>query len=278
MVSEFLRNGTRILGDSEPCCEFPAERGQVLRGYFEPNEDERERKLKQPTAAHRAIANLVLKGYFRLIVTTNFDRLLEQALADVGVQPVVISTADAVRGALPLAHSRCTLVKINGDYLDTRLRNTRDELERYEAPLDQLLDQIFDEYGLIVCGWSTDWDTALRAAMERCANHRFTTYWSARRPPTGSALDPVNLRRAVGVSIVDADRFFGERAEDPSALDSFSEVDPLSPKIAVAKLKKYLGCQPGFSGGEPWIRCGKASGPRRLGRRLRGSIGARRWA
>lgn len=63
----------------------PTERQQLLRGYLEPSEDERAEGIKAPTAAHRAIANLAAKGYIRVIITTNFDRLMEMALADAGV-------------------------------------------------------------------------------------------------------------------------------------------------------------------------------------------------
>src|SRR5438445_4614181 len=38
----------------------PSERQQLLRGYFEPTNDEREQGLKVPTATHRAIAQLVV--------------------------------------------------------------------------------------------------------------------------------------------------------------------------------------------------------------------------
>jgi hypothetical protein len=37
----------------------PAARQQLLRSYFEPTDEEREQGLKQPTAAHHAIASLV---------------------------------------------------------------------------------------------------------------------------------------------------------------------------------------------------------------------------
>jgi NAD-dependent SIR2 family protein deacetylase len=84
-----------------------AERAGFLRGYVEPNDDERARKQKLPTAAHRAIAAMVASGHVRVIVTTNFDRLLEQALDEVGVTPAVVASADAAEGALPLAHARC---------------------------------------------------------------------------------------------------------------------------------------------------------------------------
>ena len=74
-------------------------------------------------------------------------------------------------------------MKLNGDYLDTRIKNTSTELDSYHPSVDRLLDRVLDEYGLIVCGWSADWDTALRRAFERCPTHRYTTFWASRNPP-----------------------------------------------------------------------------------------------
>src|SRR5215211_402173 len=123
----------------------PAERMTILRGYFEPSEEEREQGLKRPTRAHRAIAALARDGFVRLILTTNFDRLLERALEEAGVVPDVVSTDDAVRGMLPYLHSRCTVVKLHGDYRDPRIRNTPAELAAYAPELDALLDRVLDE-------------------------------------------------------------------------------------------------------------------------------------
>ena len=39
----------------------PAERQQLLRGYWEPNDQEREEGEKKPTVAHRALATLAAK-------------------------------------------------------------------------------------------------------------------------------------------------------------------------------------------------------------------------
>ena len=220
-----------------------AERSQLLRAYFEPTEEELAEGRKRPSPAHKAIAQLIGRGYIRVVVTTNFDRLLEQALAEIGVQPVVISTADAVRGALPLAHSPCSIIKINGDYLDTRLRNTRGELERYDEPMDRLLDRVFDEYGVIVVGWSAEWDTALCAAFQRSLSRRFTTYWTQRGMLQPKAADLVSLRGAAVIQITDADGFFRELDEKISALETFSATDPLSAQVAVARLKKYLSAE-----------------------------------
>ena len=151
----------------------PTERSLLLRGYFEPTDRERAQGVKVPGAAHRALAQLAASGHLRLFLTTNFDRLLEQALEDAGVIPTVISSADSIDGAAPLAHSGCTVVKLNGDCRDTRIKNTAAELARYDASVDALLDRVLDEHGLIVCGWSADWDTALAAAFERCESRRY---------------------------------------------------------------------------------------------------------
>jgi hypothetical protein len=224
----------------EMLAKSSAARGHLLRSYFEQTEQDREEGKKAPTAAHKAIARLVSTGYARVIVTTNFDRLLEQALDAEGVIPTVISTADAVKGAVPLVHSRCTLIKVHGDYLDARLKNTRDELGKYEKPMNRLLDQIFDEYGLIVCGWSADWDTALRLAIERCPNLRFTTFWSAYSELKGAAQDVCQKRRAEVIIGRDADSFFTELADKVASLAEIGAQHPVTTPVAIATLKRYL--------------------------------------
>lgn len=75
---------------SAPLAELavsPAERRSILHSCIEPDEDRAEGK-KLPTAAHRAIAGLVRDGYVRVIVTTNFHRLLENALRGIGNEPL----------------------------------------------------------------------------------------------------------------------------------------------------------------------------------------------
>jgi hypothetical protein len=218
----------------------PAERNQLLKAYFEPNDEEREEGNKLPTAAHKAIAKMVARGYLRVIMTTNFDHLLEKALAEEGIEPTVISTADSVNGALPLVHTNCTIIKVNGDYLDTRIKNTRNELASYDEEIDKLLDRVFDEFGLIVCGWSGDWDIALRSALERCKNHRFTTYWTDIQSPTDNAKKLIELRRGELILIQNADAFFDGLAEKIFVLEEYNEPHPLSVKALVAQVKKYI--------------------------------------
>jgi len=218
----------------------PTERQQLLRGYFEPTEDERAQGLKTPSVAHKAIAQLVAAGYLRVIITTNFDRLIEKALDDVGVAPTIISTVDQIAGALPLAHSGATIIKLHGDYLDTRIKNTTTELSAYDVTLDKLLDRVFDEYGLIVCGWSADWDSALRVAIERCPSRRFTTFWATRSPLSDQAKRLSEHRKAEILQIGDSNQLFEGLWEKIRSLGDMAAPHPLSAKMAVATVKRYL--------------------------------------
>lgn len=217
-----------------------AERTQLLRSYFEPTAEELSQGVKAPTKAHRAVAELMRLGYVRVVITTNFDRLLEQALKDVGMEPVVISTPDAIKGAPPLAHSHCSIIKLHGDYLDHRLKNTAQELASYEQPMNDLLDRVLDEFGLIVCGWSAIYDTALRAAIERCPSRRYPTYWAVRGKPNEQAEKLIALRAGATITIASADEFFGDLRDNIVALERFQGSDPVSAKVAVARAKRYL--------------------------------------
>ena len=156
----------------------PTERSLLLRNYFEPTDEERREGVKVPTTSHRIMAQLALSGHVHLFLTTNFDRLLEKAMDDVGIVPQVLSTSDAIAGAVPFGQTKCTVVKLNGDYMDTRIKNTLAELDSYEPAVDSLLDRVIDEYGFIVSGWSAEWDKALRDAFERFQSRRYTTYWA----------------------------------------------------------------------------------------------------
>ena len=151
-----------------------------------------------------------------------------------------MSTADQIEGAPPLDHVRHLVFKVHGDYLDTRILNTEKELAAYPPEVDALLDRIFDEYGLIICGWSGDWDPALRRALERASSRRYTTYWTTRRRPSAVAQRLIAHRSAEEIQIEDANTFFEKLMEDVTAIEEFSKPHPLSVDVAVTKLKRYM--------------------------------------
>jgi len=216
------------------------ERRALLQDYFEPDEEEREAGTKVPTAAHRAVARLCSTGRIGIVLTTNFDRLLERALEAEGVSPIVIDTPDAVEGAPPLQHAGVTVVKVNGDYLDTRIKNTPEELNEYDERFTILLGRIFDEYGLVVCGWSGTYDTALIDALKRAAGRRYMAYWVSRGSPSEAERSLTSFIRGTSIEAEGADEFFADLLEKVEALDTFGGEDPLSARIAEATTKRYL--------------------------------------
>ena len=224
----------------ENIANTPTERQQLLRRYWEPNDHERDEGDKRPTAAHHAIAALAAQNFIRVIITTNFDRLIEQALRDAGVEPTVLSSSDHVQGALPLIHTRCCVLKLHGDYLDTRIRNTPTELETYPEEFENLLDHIFDEFGLIVCGWSADWDAGLRKAIYRTSSRRFTTYWTFYGEVGDNAKRLIEHRNAQKISIESAGEFFQTIQQSVQSIEEFSRPHPLSTEAAIASLKRYM--------------------------------------
>ncbi|MCK4226021.1 SIR2 family protein [candidate division WOR-3 bacterium] len=212
----------------------------ILRGYFEPNDKEREAGEKQPTKAHKAIAKLVKEGYIKLILTTNFDRLIEKALEEEGVNNYqILSTKNKIKGKAPYIH-RVTIIKLHGDYIDGEMKNTPEELSEYSKEKNKLLDKIFDDFGLIVCGWSAIYDDALRNALYRRKNRRYSIYWTVRSELSPEAKELVEFQEANLITIEDADTFYEELSNKIEALEEYNKPHPLSSAIAIEETKKYL--------------------------------------
>jgi len=217
----------------------PGARRGLLAGFFEPSEQDLQEGLKIPGPAHRAIADLARQGRVRVIITTNFDRLIERALEEAGVSPQVVSRPDAVAALAPLQHAAVTVIKIHGDYADLDMRNTIEELDTYPQPWQDLLARVFDEYGLVITGWSADWDNALVRALEHAALRRYPLFWDSRSSNGEKARRLLALHHGTTVPAATADDLFGGLSERLAALDRLSE-PPLSTALAVARLKRYL--------------------------------------
>jgi len=82
----------------EKLAPTPLERQRLLRDYFEPSSDDLAAGRKSPTAAHQAIARMVRAGSVKVIVTLNFDRLIEQAIRAEGIEPTVVGSPADIDG------------------------------------------------------------------------------------------------------------------------------------------------------------------------------------
>ncbi|MEI2775374.1 MAG: SIR2 family protein [Tetrasphaera sp.] len=221
----------------------PDTRQQLLRGYFEPDPTGGD-GARQPTAVHHALARLVALGHIRVVLTTNFDHLVETALRAIGIEPVVASSAADLAGLAPLHTMRCLVVHLHGDYVraDTLL-NTPEELGEYPKQVNAFLDRVFDEHGMVILGWSANYDVALREAWSRAANRRFASFW-VDPYPLGDVANDLATRRGVVVVIDHADSFLTRTAD---AVESIAEAGirhPATTAAAVNLTKKLLATEP----------------------------------
>jgi hypothetical protein len=192
-----------------------------------------------PTEAHRAIARLVKSGMISLIITTNFDPLMEEALKGENV-PYEVITEESDVTQMSIFPDRCRVVKVNGDFERGTLRITPEDLKKYPQVIEDYLKRIFREYGLVICGWSGIFDTHLSEIL--CTPEiprRYPVFWCLRK----EGRDPPKVFQALlpnGIDIDNADDFFTTLEV---MIERFSRFEPrttLSAAAAVRKVKEAL--------------------------------------
>ena len=230
----------------------PAERARVLSSYIEPDDDDLRAGRKQPTLAHRAIAKLAKYGCIRVIVTTNIDRLMESALSDEGIYPTVINSADDIEGMVPLSQGQfeCVVFKVHGDYKDIRSSNTEEELQMYPPAINQLLGQVFGEFGMVVCGWSARWDAALCNAIKNCESRLYSWFWAEHGETSEEAEELIQDREAGRITIEDADAFFAELLRRVERLKGIKPGDGGRIDRGVSILQNFVRRDLGIGGSE----------------------------
>jgi hypothetical protein len=205
----------------------PADYSHVLE-QLEPTRGGRQKRLAtyfgivSPSSAHQSLAELCASGKVQVIITTNFDQLMEQALIEHHVHHQVVNE-HTVTGMQPLVRGIVTVIKVNGDYLSLGMRNTSLELARYTRPLTTTLREVLRDFGLIVVGWSGQWDTALRDLLQANSARNYPMYWVAHQGEVCDAAQQlIDNRRAYQIASNGADEFFGELGSRLDRLDQLA--------------------------------------------------------
>lgn len=213
----------------------PTERQGILRGFFEPDG-----QLPEPTEAHRAVARLMKSGAVRIVITMNFDRLFEQALREEGIEPLVVATDAQAASLGPLHAAKNCVIHLHGDYQDAlSLRNTADELSRYPDSIRAVLEQVLREYGLIIAGWSAEYDPALRTAIEQNYPRRYTATWIDPADMRGTAIEMLTRLQGQRVQAT-ADEAFGHLVDAVESLSTRQSRNPLTLPVAIETAKREL--------------------------------------
>lgn len=135
--------------------------------YFqETYPDERERRKyidhvvtgRRPPLGHLALGALAKLGKLKRVWTTNFDRLLEDAFVTMlgSTDAFAVATLNNPQQAheTSVEQDRLLLVKLHGDFVSKKLKNTNDELKRQDSELRACLSRECANFGLAVAGYS----------------------------------------------------------------------------------------------------------------------------
>jgi hypothetical protein len=106
--------------------------------------------------------------------------------------------------------------------------------------MNRRLDEVFENFGLIICGWSGAWDHGLREAMERCKSRRYSTYWADPIELKGRGQTLLRSREAQFLHIESSDKFFCDLRDKIQAMQAMTAPHPLTVPVAVATIKKLL--------------------------------------
>jgi NAD-dependent SIR2 family protein deacetylase len=210
-----------------------------------PDRDARARFVRDQLAGRRPhpgqhmLAALVAAGLAPVLITTNFDTLLEDAIRpaldpDAAARLTVLDPESSGRAAFTLAtDARPLLMKIHGDLGAVTVKNTTMELDQQDERLRAAALGLLGRYGLLVAGYSGR-DAAVMA-MLRDVLAQPTPYpggltWVRRPEDTlaGEVRDLLASARAAGVEPV-------HEVEASGMMDLMAEIErtvDLPPAIA----------------------------------------------
>lgn len=139
--------------------QFPSNMGNPYSYYFEkcfPNSSDRSVFIKdhflnkKPSHGYLCFANYLIHNAIPLVLTTNFDNLIEKSIRKIDESYDMTFQTDDV---MPKLSSKLNVIKLHGDYNYDCLRNTADELETLsKRTFDSLMKSNIKE--IIVIGYS----------------------------------------------------------------------------------------------------------------------------
>lgn len=133
--------------------------------YFEkcyPSRKDREYYIQEkvrdarPALGYLCMGELVISGKIDLVSTTNFDDLVQAGIhaIDPGISIKTISSAVSNSVGFSLYEGFPNIIKLHGDYLFDKLKNTKTELQELEGKIADIWKTGIKENGLIVIGYA----------------------------------------------------------------------------------------------------------------------------
>lgn len=165
---------------------------------------------------HRALAGLICSNITKAIFTTNFDNIVERAVAEVGgrsIAPFHLEGAYAVNDAIN-SEQYPVYCKLHGDFRYQSIKNLADDLKQQNEELSKGFLNACNRFGLIVAGYSGR-DESVMALFDRALQtpnpFPYGLFWTKLKNseplPVVRSLIAAAQSRGVPADLVDVETF-----------------------------------------------------------------------
>lgn len=253
--------------------DAPKENATEEYSYFfdkaYPHESDRRRYIERavtgasPSFGHIGLAALLKMKKVRIVWTTNFDRVVEDAVSRVfgnSSEMVVATIETRMHASEAISESRWPLlVKLHGDFHSRRLKNTSAELQKQDEEMRACLLTACRTNGLAVVGYSGRDDSIMDTLDETLADGRgFPSglFWFHRSEsaclPRVQRLIEQASSKGIDAHLIEVDTF-DELMSD--VLSLMPDVQPELTKMLEERPKRILDAPlPGPEGAWPILR------------------------
>lgn len=175
---------------AQPWFESEMEYSELFESLY-PDERARQKYVEPkvedafPGWGYLYLANIIRSGHFNLVFTTNFDDLVSEALTQYVRYNAVMCAADSDVATINASTARAKIVKLHGDYLFKRLKNTLDDLEQLDPNMERKFREFAQQCGMLVLGYAGRDHSVMHVLEELLATEdAFPTgiYWGVRNP------------------------------------------------------------------------------------------------
>jgi tetratricopeptide (TPR) repeat protein len=172
-------------------------------------------KDAKPAWGYIYLANTIAHNFFNVVLTPNFDDLLNEAcFVYADCRPIVCAHDSAVAD-IRVTSTRPKIIKLHGDFLYDSIKNTIRETTSLEKNMQDKFMQFAREYGLVVIGYGGN-DRSIMDILDVLARSDGYLpnglYWCMKKDSKiGRKLD--RLLRRENVYLVEIDNFDGFMAE-----------------------------------------------------------------
>jgi len=121
---------------------------------------------------HRILAALMASGQARAVFTTNFDNVVEHAMASVAGKDLHAFHLEGSHAAVAALNNEefPLYCKLHGDFRYESLKNLPADLQQQDAELGRCLDAASTRFGLIIAGYSGRDKSVMDLLTNACAN------------------------------------------------------------------------------------------------------------